>query len=333
MSQRDGIQIQVRLRRLSFRVLFALIMAVILTGGVVKCGSSPHPREVKNLRRLINSAELFDSYHWYSPSNIFVLRGLGGSAWAYSLNVETGVRSDFKWLIPYISEKDLITISGWAISWPLRRLSVLAHTANFQGIRISSFDLDKQLEEHTDVQEAYRGYAYLPWRDSWLSIFGTNQAKSLGFYTAQKGLVEVKPSPVRPGTIFQGPNKMIFVLHRHNDILSGPLDLDALRIEDAVTLDKHLLVSLSWSSMLLDLSLSPDGKWFLIQRMIQTPDAVVGTIYDVRLLAINLETSSTIEIMKIDPPFNTKHTARWLPDGKSVSLVVDGELRVWTLFD
>ncbi len=348
MSPSDGGKVQARLRRGRFGVVVVLALAVIVIGIVAQRGCSPQAREVKELRCAVNEEELHGSYEWYSPTNILVLRRERTNATTYSLNVATGVKSEFEWLIPYVSKEDL-EIEGWAISWPLQRLSVVSHTIGDTKVKFSSYDLKKQLEQHVDVEEIHRYHVYLPWMDSWASMVGSAKEKeSLRFYTPQKGVTETKASPkpslVDRGGILGRSEKWIFVGHwQHDNDHRGTLEIDALRLGDVVTIEKHYTLSLTWLPFIDDAAFSPDGKWLLVQGRVD-PSAVGFTdsfpfvlpnqAHDVIFSAINLETSSIIKILqRITPPLGATHTPRWLPDGKSVSIIVDGELRVWKLFE
>ncbi len=346
MSQSDIVKVYGRLWRVGLGIFSALVLVVIVVGVFVQRGCSRQAREVTWLRRVVNGRELIGSYQWYSPTNIFVLGKRRNNAAVYSLNVETGVQSQFEWLIPYVSKGDL-RIFDWAISWPLQRLSVISEGYSYPAQTVSSFDLKRRLEQHSDVENRDPGYVYLPLRDSWVAMFGSAKLEgAVMFYTAQQGLAEIKPSPVVSGRILGASGDLMFVLHTvHSYFFMGRLEIDALRLGDDVTLEKHYTVMLAGLTGFNHVTPSPDGKWLIVDGSASHTDVVLtgsfpfvfsGQTQDEVFLAVNLESSTTINILKRikTAPYNYgAHTPRWLLDGKSVSIVVDGELRVWKLFD
>ena len=341
MSQSDVGKVHGRMWRVPFALLSALVLGAIIVGVFVQRGRAPQAREVTGLRRAVNGRELIGSYQWYSPTNIFVLGERRNNPAVYSLNVQTGVKSQFEWLIPYVSKEGL-WIYDWVISWPLQRLSVLSHTDGDTGPRVSSFDLTRHLEQHADVEGRYPEYVYLPSRDSWAAMFGSAELReTVRFYTAQKGITEIKPTPLVSGRVLGVSGSLIFrVSQEYPDLLQGRLEIDALRLGDDVTVEKHYAVLLPGIASAQSTP-SPDGKWLLgdglanrttVGFMRRVPFIFSDQRQDEVFLAVNLETSAIINILKTSSPWGP-HTPRWLPDGKSVSIVVDDELRVWKLFD
>lgn len=166
------------------------------------------------------------------------------------------------------------------------------------------------------------------------------------FYTAQKGIVEIKSTPVVRGRILGASGNLMFLAYQSYPYV-GPsrLEIDALRLGDDVTLEMHYTVLLPGVKEFDCATLSPDGRWLIVKGRVDRPTVGFTGRFpfifpypsrDEVFLAVNLESSTTIKILKRINTSGYKysaHTPRWLPDGKSVCIVLDGELRVWKLFD